>query len=141
MEIFATLPEHLPKILALLNELEQTSLPSKGFEEAFMENLRDPRIHYLTAEEKGQVVGFLSLHIQFLLHHAGPIAEIQELAVLPETRGRGVGSALLCHAKEIARQEGCSQLEVCCSKTRERAHRFYRREGLRETHFKFCTPL
>lgn len=30
MAIFVTLPEHLPKILALLNELEQASLPSKG---------------------------------------------------------------------------------------------------------------
>ena len=61
MEIFATLPEHLPKILALLNELEQTSLPSKGFEEAFMENLRDPRIHYLTAEETGQVLSLIHI--------------------------------------------------------------------------------
>lgn len=104
-----------------------------------MENLRDPHIHYLTAEE-GRVVGFLSLHM-LLLHHTGPIAEIQELAVLPEMRGRGVGSALLCCAKEIARRKSCSQLEVCCSKTRKRAHRFYRREGLRKTHFKCCTPL
>ncbi|VFS56369.1 aminoalkylphosphonic acid N-acetyltransferase [Kluyvera cryocrescens] len=37
----------------------------------------------------------ISLHLQFHLHHANWIGEIQELVVMPKVRSSGIGSQLL----------------------------------------------
>ncbi|MDI5829798.1 phage tail protein, partial [Salmonella enterica subsp. enterica serovar Kentucky] len=42
----------------------------------------DPNVHYRLALRNGEVVGMISLHMQFHLHHANWIGEIQELVVL-----------------------------------------------------------
>ncbi len=42
----------------------------------------------------------ISLHMQFHLHHANWIGEIQELVVLPQMRGQKVGSQLLAWQKK-----------------------------------------
>jgi GNAT superfamily N-acetyltransferase len=44
-------------------------------------------------------------------------------------RSGGIGAALLAAAERWARARGCRQLVVATRITRERAHRFYAREG------------
>jgi GNAT superfamily N-acetyltransferase len=44
-------------------------------------------------------------------------------------RSAGIGAALLAAAEAWARARGCSRLVVATRITRERAHRFYAREG------------
>lgn len=61
------------------------------------------------------IVGFVSLHIQELLHHAERIGEIQELIVSEKERGIGIGKKLFEKTKEVCQQEGAVQLEVCCN--------------------------
>ena len=58
------------------------------------------------------------------------IAAIEELAVDPEMRSRGIGSRLLVAAKDWARERGASHLKLDSALTRTDAHRFYEREGL-----------
>ncbi len=59
-----------------------------------------PNVHYRLALRNGEVVGMISLHMQFHLHHANWIGEIQELVVLPQMRGQKVGSQLLARQKK-----------------------------------------
>lgn len=51
-------------------------------------NLLNFNVHYRLALRNGEVVGMISLHMQFHLHHANWIGEIQELVVLPQMRGQ-----------------------------------------------------
>jgi GNAT superfamily N-acetyltransferase len=44
-------------------------------------------------------------------------------------RSAGIGAALLAAAEDWARARGCQRLVVATRITRERAHRFYAREG------------
>ena len=48
-------------------------------------------------------------------------------------RSAGIGAALLAAAERWARARGCRQLVVATRITRERAHRFYAREGYEVT--------
>lgn len=80
------------------------------------------------AEVEGQVVGFVQVspYFPFLMDRA---AEIAALVVDERWRGQGIGHALLQTAEAWAREKGYSAMHVRTNIVRERAHRFYRREG------------
>jgi GNAT superfamily N-acetyltransferase len=67
-----------------------------------------------------------------------PTAQVVGLVVDAEARGAGIGRDLLRAAEEWALARGCRRMLVGTRVTRERAHRFYTREGyqlLKTSHF------
>ncbi len=128
-------------VYAMMCELEGTNLNKSAFLKIWRINMAHRHIFYITAVSEGKVVGFASVHIQNLLHHAGEIAEVQELVVRENLRGLGIGRRLLRQAKRIAVQGKCKSLELACNSKRRRAHGFYEREGMERTHYKFTQPL
>ena len=141
MEIINARPEHFPQIYSLICELEEAPLDRTKLEAVYLQNLADPNIHYLIALENGGAAGFASVHVQCLLHHGGKIAELQEIVVAESRRGQGIGSLLFSEAEKTARAAGCLQLEGCCNRKRTDSHRFYERQGMVASHFKFTEAL
>lgn len=135
-------PEHSSIIHSFICELRQDkALDSQVMKEGLIANLRDPNIEYQLAWQGTEPVGFISLQLQFHLHHARWIAEVQELVVMPQVRGLGVGKALLAWAEQQARLRRAELLELSTSTKRVDAHRFYVREGFSATHYRFTKPL
>ncbi|MCS3433842.1 aminoalkylphosphonate N-acetyltransferase [Klebsiella sp. BIGb0407] len=129
-------------VYALICELRQDQiLDSSLIKEGLIANLNNPHIKYQLAWLGTEVVGFISLQLQFHLHHARWIAEIQELVVMPQARSLGVGKALLAWAEQQARHHHAELLELSTSTKRVDAHRFYIREGYQATHLRFTKPL
>jgi ribosomal protein S18 acetylase RimI-like enzyme len=58
---------------------------------------------------------------------------VNVLAVVPETRRRGVGKSLLGHAEDEARRRGRAGLSIIVSDTNDSARRLYELAGYRET--------
>lgn len=141
MQIIPATAQEMEAVYSLICQLEEHALPSVDFERIYLQNLKNPQIFYLLCKNQGEVLGFCSLHIQALLHHAGKIAEVQELILRPRARGTGAGRALFDAAKQIAQQEGCLQIEVCCNLRRKDAHQFYEHIGLERSHYKFTASL
>lgn len=128
-------------VYELIGELSQKELDRPAFHAGFAASLQDRNLRYRLAELDGQVVGMISLHLQFHLHHARWIGDIQELVVMPQARGLKVGSALLAWAEEEARQANAELMELSTSVRRVDAHRFYVREGYTQTHLRFTKSL
>lgn len=141
MQIIPATAQEMEAVYSLICQLEEQVLPPADFERIYLQNLQNPAVCYLLCQDQGEVLGFCSLHIQGLLHHAGKVAEVQELVLCPQARGAGAGRALMEAAKQKARQEGCLQIEVCCSLRRQDAHQFYEHIGLEKSHYKFTAPL
>ena len=141
MQIIPATISDMQAIYKLICQLEEQTLCPADFERIYLQNLQNPTICYLLCKDGGEVLGFCSLHMQSLLHHAGKIAEVQELILCPGARGSGAGRALMEAAKQRAQQEGCLQIEVCCNLRREGAHQFYEHIGLNRSHYKFTAPL
>lgn len=137
MEIRFAIPDDFEAVYMFINELEDETMDRQIQKKIFIRNLSNPDIIYLLAFSDKNPVGFLSLHVQQLLHHGGPIGEIQEMYVSTEARSLGVGKRLIDEIKRIAKQRRIPQLEVTSSFKREDAHRFYEREGFAHTHKKF----
>jgi GNAT superfamily N-acetyltransferase len=85
--------------------------------------------HVLVAEDaSGNVIGWLHVAARTQLTEEA-CAEILGLVVDERARGAGVGADLIRAAEAWARAEGCTRIRVRSRDTRERAHRFYQREG------------
>jgi GNAT superfamily N-acetyltransferase len=83
----------------------------------------------LVAEDAaGAVVGWLHCAARTQLTEDA-CAEILGLVVDEGARGTGIGADLIRAAEAWARAEGCTRMRVRSRDSRERAHRFYEREG------------
>ncbi len=88
----------------------------------------DARSGALVAEEDGRVVGWV--HVALVPSLAvGLTADIGGLVVDEGHRSGGIGAELLAAAEEWARDHGAALMVVRSRIARERAHRFYEREG------------
>ncbi len=97
--------------------------------------LADPAETLLVwAEEPATtILGFLSLHFIPQIALEGDFARISYFAVDDTARNKGIGRQLEETATRLARERGCSLLEVHCHSRRTRAHDFYRRQGYEES--------
>lgn len=128
-------------VYKLLCSLEETKLNWELFYETYHENYCQPRVYYMVYVIEDNVVGFISLHIQSLLHHASKIAEIQELVVDTNFIGKNIGKKLFQEALKISRDHHCLQCEVCCNQKRTSSHQFYLSQGMSQHHYKFSIQL
>ena len=129
------------KIYNLICELENTVLPFSRFKDIFSDQLNSSRYYCLVCERDNDVIGVLNLRFEKQLHHAECIAEIMEFIVDHGFRTRGIGKSMLERACQVAKEYGCSQIEVDCSQLRIEAHRFYCGEGMSNSHYKFSKLL
>jgi len=84
----------------------------------------------IAVDSGGQgIAGFCSAYLDILSVRYGLRCWVEDLAVDPEHRSRGIGGALLSSAREWAAARGASHLELDSSEARVDAHRFYEREG------------
>jgi GNAT superfamily N-acetyltransferase len=89
----------------------------------------EPTSRVLVAEDaSGRVVGWLHVAARTQLTE-DTCAEILGLVVDESARGGGIGAALVRAAEGWAHTAGCTRVRVRSRDTRERAHRFYEREG------------
>nr|WP_122012773.1 GNAT family N-acetyltransferase [Maliibacterium massiliense] len=142
MLIRTATPQDVQHVYALICALEAQDFDDDAFARVYRQNLAQQRIHYyLALDGRGAPLGFISLHEEYLLHHCGRVAEIQELVVAAHARGQGVGRALWAHARAQAVLHGCTHLEVCCNVRRTGARAFYERQGMACDHHNLCMPL
>lgn len=96
----------------------------------------------VAADERDVPRGWIHVDIKRTL--LAPLsAQVMGLVVDEAVRNGGIGASLLEHGEAWARERGCELMLVGTRVTRERAHRFYRRQGyelLKTSHF-FEKPL
>jgi GNAT superfamily N-acetyltransferase len=124
--VIADLIRQLAKFEKLENEVVLT-------EELLMIGLFGPHPYAETviAEEDGQPIGFALFFHTFSTFLARPGIYLEDLFVLAEHRGRGVGRALLAHLAHLAVERGCGRLEWAVLNWNQEAIRFYERLGAR----------
>jgi len=79
--------------------------------------------------EGGRIIGFVTGYLDIHSVRFGYRCWVEDLAVDPELRSRGVGTQLMQAIRGWARERGATHLELDSADTRADAHRFYEREG------------
>lgn len=100
-------------------------------EELLAKNLFGPRPYAetLLAEDGGAVVGFALFFHNFSTFLAQPGIYLEDLFVIPERRGHGIGRALLERLAQVAVERGCGRLEWAVLDWNRAAIGFYERLG------------
>ncbi|MBM3761012.1 MAG: GNAT family N-acetyltransferase [Acidobacteria bacterium] len=70
-----------------------------------------PWAEVVLAEWEGEVAGFALFFHTFSTFLAKPGIYLEDLFVVPERRGRGIGKALLVHLARLAMIRGCGRVE------------------------------
>jgi GNAT superfamily N-acetyltransferase len=93
------------------------------------EALESPDSAVLVAEdEDGTPVGFCTAYMTLDSVRFGRRCWVEELAVHPDRRSKGLGARLLAEARAWAAERGATHLKLDSSVERTDAHRFYERE-------------
>jgi len=121
--------------------MECKSLPFEKFSAIYREQMDNRHYYCLICEQENTITGVLNLRFEEQLHHSECIAEIMEFAVDSAYRKQGIGKGMFERACQIAKEFGCTQIEVACNQLRLDTHRFYLREGMHNFHFKFSKSL
>ncbi len=130
-----------PDELALVGELTLAAYVADGFtavDESYADELRaaDQRAHQaqlvVAAAPRGDLLGTVTFVLPGTpwaeVSRPGE-AEFRMLAVSPEHRGRGVGSALTQWCVDRAREQGCTAVALSTLPEMATAHRMYERMG------------
>ncbi len=88
-----------------------------------------PSAEVVIAEHEGRPAGFALFFHNYSTFLARPGLYLEDLFVVPELRGRGIGRALLVCLAWLALERGCGRFEWWVLDWNEPAIRFYRRLG------------
>lgn len=131
-------------IWRLVCALEETELDRDAFAAVFAQQQASGRhvtLVWTQGAPNAPAQALMNMRIEPQLHHIANVAEIQELVVDARLRGKGVGQQLFAAARDAARRANCVRLELVTNQRRRDAHRFYEREGMRQTHFGYTLDL
>ena len=126
--------EDIPQLCILLEVLfsqeaefkPDTDLQGQGLREI----ISSPAIgEIVVARESGSIIGMASLLYTVSTALGGPVAILEDMVVLPQARGAGVGSGLINCCQEIARLKGCKRITLLTDHNNFEAHRFYQQHG------------
>jgi GNAT superfamily N-acetyltransferase len=95
--------------------------------------LAHPDQSLVVYEQRGRVVGVISIHFIPQLALAGDFATISYLSVAEAVRSEGIGAKLEAYCTHLATERNCDRIYVHCHARREGAHRFYNRQGYQES--------
>lgn len=87
---------------------------------------------FLIAKENKHSLGFAAISFAWTLEHGGKTAWLDELYVLPEHRGAGIGSAIIDQLLIEAKEKGCLAVDLEVESDHRRAENLYMRKGFQK---------
>jgi GNAT superfamily N-acetyltransferase len=96
------------------------------------ELLDEPRARVLVAENEAGIVGGVSFWIKPDLAHGDTVVEVPMLVVAEDHRRTGVGKLLMEEVRNVASDNGASQIELVATRANVIAREFYRSLGFVE---------
>ncbi len=126
----------LPGIVALITrlaEFEKLPPPDASAIRRFERHGfgKHPYFHVLVVEEGSRLIGYAFYFFMYSTFLARPTLYLEDLFVLPECRGQGLGKKLMRRLAGMAQKLGCGRMEWSVLDWNKKAIRFYDRLGAR----------
>lgn len=119
-------------LMKLYMQLHDNSYPEKDSEMTKLWNriLEDKDHHIIVAEEDGKIVSScVCVIVPNLTHSQRPYALIENVITDTEYRKKGLATACLDYARELALRENCYKMMLLTGSKEDSTLRFYERAG------------
>lgn len=140
MEIRECQTNDVEAVYHLICQLKNKHMDYDRFVKAFESKIENNHVKYFVAVEE-EIIGFISIVIDYQLHHENQVATVEELIVNSNNRNQGIGKILLDRAIQYAKENNCEVIELTSSMSRIDAHRFYEKNGFTKGSYKFKMTL
>ena len=121
--------DHLAPLFDGYRQFYRQSSDVEGAKRFLLDRLRYNQSIIFVAFQAGEAVGFTQLYPSFSSGAMAQILILNDLFVAPNARKRGIGSALLGHAAEYARQIGALRLVLSTEAENRAAQSLYEQHG------------
>jgi GNAT superfamily N-acetyltransferase len=81
----------------------------------------------------GRVIGMATAQLVVSTAEGGPALLVEDVVVRPETRGRGIGKALIARIEAWGRRLGATRLQLLADRDNTGSHGFYEACGFSPT--------
>ena len=128
--------EAMVKLLSLLFSIEQDFSPDETAQRHGLQLLLDTPEQaqiFVAHDEAARVIGMVSAQLVISTAVGARSAWIEDMVVLEEFRGRGVGKALLARATEWAKSKGAKRVQLVADADNAPALDFYKHLGWQPT--------
>lgn len=119
-------------LMRLYTHLHETDIPALNEETVvvWQKILRDENYHIIVAEEDGKILSSCTcVVIPNLTRGLRPYAFVENVVTDEAYRGRGLATACLHYAKELAGRENCYKMMLLTGTKQESTLAFYERAG------------
>jgi GNAT superfamily N-acetyltransferase len=117
-------------------------LPVADARQIFARFRNYPNYRLYVAVDGDEVVGTFALLIMDNLGHLGaPSGLVEDVAVLPDRHGLGIGKQMMRFALDRCREAGCYKMALSANLKRDAAHAFYESVGFRRHGYSFLVTL
>ena len=134
LSIRNAVPADVPLVLDFIRRLAEYEREPNAVVATEQDLLRDgfgadPKYRCIIAEWGGKPAGFAFFFYNYSTWRGQPGLYLEDLFVLPEMRGKGIGKSLLQHLAEIAIRENCYGIRWMVLEWNEPALKFYEALG------------
>lgn len=121
----------LCRLLDLLFTQEAEFQPDRAAQQRGLESIiAQPELgQILVARQLDEVVGMVNLLYTVSTALGGRVALLEDMVIVPQMRGQGVGAALLEAAITHASQQACLRITLLTDADNHAAQAFYRKHG------------
>lgn len=122
----------LSSMLELYLHLHEVSIPedSEHLRNVWGKIMLNDDYHLIVAEEDGRLVSSCTcIIVPNLTRGASPYALVENVVTHADYRGRGLASACLDFAKNIAEANGCYKMMLITGSSNPKTHDFYKHAG------------
>lgn len=117
-------------LVAAYHAFEKVTLSERERHRAVADLLADPSLGFvLRLDAEGQLVGYAAVCFGYSIEFGGRDAFLDELYVVAEARGHGLGDRLLAEGKARAKASGVRALHLEVDPENAAARRLYTRHG------------
>jgi len=110
-------------------EFETPTPDADAFAGRFRELLSRDDVVVLLSGPAGGETGLALLTLRPTPYYQGPLAQLEELYVLPRLRNGGIGTALLTASVDAVRAAGAEEMHIGVDEVDSATRRFYERHG------------
>lgn len=128
-------------LMGLYNGFVDSDRYSKHDNDSFDRVRKSDNNFIYVAEDNGKLVGFVSFSVRLVIRYPKPIAELDELYVVPAFRRKSVGKILMYKVLSKAKELNCHRLFIESHYKHEAAHKFYENLGFTNYGYHFIKDL